>query len=143
MSKRIAAILLIYAATAIAWIALGNTIVSRTDSSRVGLGEKVASNWGTEQSQSPPSAKYVEVVTEGIIGSDAKVRPVTKNVDVAIPLQSSDVRVSFNLDYRQKGLLWYTTYKVAYSATYTFLNATAKDQKIFFRFKLPRATGDL
>jgi hypothetical protein len=137
MAKRIAAIILIYLGTTAAWMVLGGTIVSRSDSSRVGLGERVASNWGTEQIQAPPTAKYVDVVTESVVGSDGKPRPVNKNVDVSVPLQSSDVHVSFNLDYRQKGLLWYSTYKVGYTASYVFHNPSQKDQLVLFRFRLP------
>ncbi|MBI5527927.1 MAG: inner membrane CreD family protein [Deltaproteobacteria bacterium] len=41
---------------------------------------------------------------------------------LSVELESSDVDVGLGLDYRQKGLLWFSTYKVAFDAQYKFRN---------------------
>lgn len=137
MVKRIAAIVLIYLGATVAWIVLGGTIVSRTDSSRTGLSERVASNWGSEQLQAPPTAKYPSTEVDAVVGLDGNTRAVPRHIDVPLPLQSSDIHIGFHLDYRQKGLLWYTTYKVAFDGTYVFTNTSNKPQHVNFLFKLP------
>lgn len=137
MAKRIGAILLIYLFTTVAWVILGGTILSRTDSSRSGLNNKVASNWGTEQTQYPPGAKYTTIAIDQVVGVDGRTRAVERKVDVPLDLRSSDIQVALNLDYRQKGLLWYSTYKVNFVGTYTYLNNTGKEQVVLLRFPLP------
>ena len=39
-----------------------------------------------------------------------------------IPIQASDIDVALRLDHRQKGLLWYSTYKVGFRGDYEFRN---------------------
>jgi hypothetical protein len=56
---------------------------------------------------------------------------------VAIPLNSSDVNVAFDLSHRQNGLLWYSTYKVDFGGTYTFVNDTGADQRVTFKLPFP------
>src|SRR6202162_1178319 len=59
MIKRIGALAFIFVCTSIAWIILGSTIFSRTESPLSSeLKSRVAGNWGTEQQQSPPKATY-------------------------------------------------------------------------------------
>jgi len=53
-----------------------------------------------------------------------------------LPVESSRIDVALDLDYRQKGLLWYSTYKVAFAGLYTFRNATDQD-KVTFTLKFP------
>src|SRR5690349_21966736 len=55
MIKRIAAIIVIFVCTAIAWAILGSTIFSRTYSAESGLSGRVASTWGAPQAQAPPT----------------------------------------------------------------------------------------
>jgi hypothetical protein len=47
--------------------------------------------------------------------------------------------VAFDLQHRQKGLLWYSTYGVKFSGDYTFTNTTDKEQLIQFRLNFPAA----
>ena len=58
MIKRIMAIGLIFSCTTIAWMILGATIFSRTYDADSRLESKVASSWGTRQTQTPPNAMY-------------------------------------------------------------------------------------
>src|SRR5882762_6043063 len=142
MSKRIAALAFIFVCTAIAWMILGSTIFTRTyDPQFVSGGKaKVASNWGTAQTQSPPSATWDKKVTVSNTRHEngkVIVESSESTVPMAISLDSSDVNVSFDLSHRQNGLLWYSTYKVDFGGTYTFVNDTGADQRVTFKLAFP------
>src|SRR5207247_2886070 len=42
-----------------------------------------------------------------------------------------------NLDHRQKGLLWYSTYKVGFDGVYVFRKRSEKDQNLNFTLSFP------
>jgi len=138
--KRIVAISFIFACTTIAWMILGATISMRTGSSNGQLEGRVASTWGTAQEQSPVSACYTKTeiapVTEQRNG-----QTITHNDQVVrhipLPLDSTRVNVNLNLDHRQKGLLWYSTYAVDFAGEYKFRNNTADTQNIEFFLPFP------
>lgn len=137
---RILAISFIFVCTTIAWMVLGGTISQRTYNSDDGLRSKVASSWGTAQVQGPPSASYnriteVQHKTEEA-GKLTKWTETIKDV-IPVPLDSTRASVRLQLEHRQKGLLWYSTYKVAFDGTYGFHNPTDKEQDITFVFGLP------
>ncbi len=143
MLKRIAAIVFIFICTAIAWGILGGTIFSRTYSPRSGsLSGAVASNWGTPQTQAPPSAAYfVERSKTDVHVEDGKTisRQVTEQVAHPLPLERSRVDVTLNLDYRQKGLLWFSTYAVNFSGVYSYRNPSDQPQNVTFTLNFPAA----
>jgi hypothetical protein len=56
---------------------------------------------------------------------------------VPLPLDSTSANVKLDLEHRQKGLLWYSTYKVAFAGEYTFRNDTGQGQEVSFTFPLP------
>jgi len=58
-------------------------------------------------------------------------------VTTDLPLESSHINVGLNLEHRQKGLLWYSTYKVAFDGAYTFRNISEKDQIVTFTLDFP------
>src|SRR6266849_3096692 len=93
MIKGIAAITFIFLCTSFAWAILGATIFDRTYSSDNTSADRVASTWGSAQNQSPPTASV-----EGLLPK------------LELPLESSHITVDLNLEHRQKGLLWYSTY---------------------------------
>jgi inner membrane protein involved in colicin E2 resistance len=140
MIKRIAAIIGIFACTCVAWMILGTSIFYRTDNLGSVLSSRVGSTWGTQQEQKPVSATYYtqEVKT---IEVEEKGKKVEKTETITtphdIPLNSSKVSADFHLDYRQKGLLWFSTYKVSFGGTYTFQNLTGKDQDVRIELPLP------
>src|ERR687886_502871 len=139
MLKRIIAIAFIFVCTSFAWMILGATIFSRTYDSGQSLDGRVASLWGAPQVQSPPVASCERAVPKTIeTVEDGKKRVVTEQLTVtdSLPLESSRVDVALDLDYRQKGLLWYSTYKVAFAGLYTFRNTTDQD-KVTFTLKFP------
>ena len=42
----------------------------------------------------------------------------TRDVFNPVPLDSSKVAADFHIDYRQKGLLWFSTYRVGFAGNY-------------------------
>jgi inner membrane protein involved in colicin E2 resistance len=139
MLKRIVAIAFIFLCASAAWMVLGATVFSRTYDSDQLLEGQVTSLWGAPQSQSPPAAaaeytqpKTTETMVNGQKSSFTEQVAVTE----ALPLESSRVDVSLGLEHRQKGLLWYSTYKVGFDGTYVFRNAT-KQEKVTFTLKFP------
>ena len=121
MSKYIRAIILIFICTTIAWSVLGTTIFSRTHSFDSTLRNQVASIWGAPHLQRPPSAHTTKTV----------LRTVQHYVTRNLPLEGSQVDVNLDLEHRQKGLLWYSTYKVGFNGAYTFENTTDEEEVIF------------
>jgi hypothetical protein len=110
------AIAFIFLGTTLAWLILGATIGARTGASASALRGKVASTWGAPHQQKAPSA-----VSGG------------SHLD----LERSRVNVDLNLNHRQKGLLWYSTYSVAFTGVYTFRNSTAEDRDVTFTLPFP------
>jgi hypothetical protein len=139
MLKRIIAIAFIFVCASVAWAILGATIFSRTYDSGDALDGRVALLWGAPQSQAPPAATSEQTVpktTETLV--NGVKQSVTENVVLteSLSLESSRVEVALGLEHRQKGLLWYSTYKVAFDGTYSFRNNTP-GEKVTFRLKFP------
>ena len=140
MTKRIAALVFIFLCTTLAWIILGTTIFSRTYSFRSGLTEEVVSNWGAAQTQTPPTAAYevAENKTEERSEDGKKiVRTYKETSSIFLPIDRSRITVAIDLEPRQKGLLWYRTYKVDFAGDYTFHNTSDKVQAVTFTLPLP------
>lgn len=110
MGRNVLAILAIFCCTTFAWLILGASINARTKSSGSDLGPLVASSWGSPQQQSPPLAF------------------ATAPPNNALSLERSRVSADFDLEQRQKGLLWFPTYRVAYRGDYVFRNDTPADE---------------
>jgi hypothetical protein len=160
MVKRIIAIGFIYVVATLAWVILGATIFERTSSSDNQLRGRVGSTWGTSQSQQAPSA-FVERLEQRRLGETTVPtrRPPPATVDVApgrptmstaaerpellvvrtpLHLQRSRIGIGFELEHRRKGLMWYSTYSVAFQSSYAFLNQTVEDS-VRIEFPLPAA----
>lgn len=142
MAKRIAAIVFIFFATTVAWMILGGTIVARTEGFSSSLRAHVSSTWGTQQVQSPPEAWYVvetnDTTTKEVDGKKV-VEHVKRRQTVDLPLQASSIKVGLDLEHRQKGLLWYATYKSDFAGDFTFQNDSDAEQTVYLRFKYPAA----
>ena len=140
VTKRLAALIFIFACTSLAWVILGSTIFARTYSSGEKLSSKVGSTWGTPQEQVPPVAVYTTTETK-TYDKEENGRTITKTyeekTDHPLPPDSSNIDVALNLDHRQKGLLWYSTYAVKFGGEYTFQNPTDKEQLMTFRLRFP------
>ena len=142
MIKRIAAITFIFLCTAVAWAILGATIFQRTYDYGSLAEDRVASTWGAPQNQIPPLASYSEQVPKREVKTEngKKVETLSQEtVTTQLPLESSRINVGLNLEHRQKGLLWYSTYKVGFDGTYAFKNTSDKDQTVTFVLNFPTA----
>jgi inner membrane protein involved in colicin E2 resistance len=140
MIKRIAAIIFIFLCATVAWAILGATIFQRTYASDSSSEVRVASTWGAPQNQLPPVASYEEIVPKKVVSTEnGKPKEVVTQEKVThlLPLESSHLNVDLNLEHRQKGLLWYSTYKVGFDGVYSFRNPSDKDQTVAFTLSFP------
>ena len=139
--RRILALIVIFFCTSVAWLILSATIFYRTDQVDKRLHEEVATVWGSPQEQTPPTATYTIQTAKRVQTTlpDGKVAEHIETVpsEVYLPLNGTDAEVNLNLDYRQKGLLWYSLYKVVFGGTFTFHNTSSNTEAIAFRFKFP------
>jgi len=144
MIKTIAAIAFVYLVAVAGWITLGNTISYRTDHQDTELKHQVGELWGTPLVQKAPLASLAvendshipQAVERGVV----VVRGFTgEKYDV--PLVQNDIHLGFNLDQRQKGLLWYSTYHVHFSGDYVFENTQDKSGELTVSFAFPSADG--
>ena len=142
MTKRIIAITFIFVCTSIAWAVLGGTIFNRTYSQGILAENRVVSTWGAPQNQSPPTASFFRTVPrkeETTENGKKVVKTLQDTHTVALPLESSAIQVNLDLEHRQKGLLWYSTYKVDFSGNYGFRNTSDKEESVAFTLEFPTA----
>src|SRR5258705_4204291 len=147
MTKRIFAIAFIFICTSVAWAILGGTIFSRTYSLDEIAANRVASTWGAPQNQAPPVASFKQTVArqeESTENGKKIVKTIKDEVTTTLPLESSVIDVDLDLEHRQKGLLWYSTYKVKYAGAYGFRNSSDQEQVVTFvlNFPTPKAIYD-
>jgi hypothetical protein len=116
MIKRLLAIAFIFLCTCFAWAVLGATILRRTDLADARLRGRVQSVWGQPQTQQAPLMQFE---------------------DHSAPPSASDINVALSLEYRQKGLLWYSTYKVGFQGDYEFRNPEAIARTVGFILPFP------
>jgi len=142
MVKRLIAVAFIFCCTSAAWMILGATILSRTGSTTDLLRDHVQSIWGAPQSQVSPSADYslpVDSVETVIENGSVKVVGKTRSEVHTIRPASSDIAVDLQSENRRKGLLWYSTYKVAFRGDYVFRNPEPGKQTLRLLLPLPAA----
>ena len=140
ITKRVLAITVIFIFATIAWAILGSTIFARTYGMDESLRSRVGTNWGTAQTQLPPSASYQRRRWE-TRDVEQFNKTVTKTVEVKetilLPLESTRANVALFLEHRQKGLLWYATYKVNFQAEYSFRNTSDTYEEVTLSLPLP------
>ena len=140
MLKRIAAIALILCCTSVAWVILGTTIFARTYNVGSTLSDRVVSTWGAPEEQSAPVIAYqwqdVKVVESEEKGKKVS-RTEKRDVTTVVPIDANGISAEFHIDYRQKGLLWFSTYVVSFAGVYDFRNPAAADENFVFRLPLP------
>jgi hypothetical protein len=145
--RRLFAIALIFAAATAAWFTLGTSLVYRTGQFDGPLREEVSLLWGGPHVQRAPEAWVARPTdsVETVVERDAAGRDVTRQVRkpglswVPAPLVRTDADVTLDLEQRQKGLLWYDTYGVAFQGAYVFTNPDAEPRQIRIRFTFPAA----
>ncbi len=140
MVQRIVAIVFIFFCICVSWIVLGSVMKVRTTTQDSKLKSMVGQLWGAPQVQKAPEIYYqtkkdheVRTVKDGQTITDIQ----TEITNHPLPLDSSNLQVGLSLQHRKKGLLWYATYRVQFSALYSFRNLTSESQQIFVRFELP------
>jgi hypothetical protein len=156
MLTRIAGIVFIFVATSFAWIVLGTTVTVRTQTQDGAIKEDVGQLWGTPQRQTAPTVRYVPpppkphtaVPTTIVapipttIGTAPSVATTTAPADpnaVEVPLEASTVDVALDLEHRQKGLLWYSTYRVRFDGEYVVANHSDETREYQVAFSFPTA----
>ncbi len=144
MIPRLAAIAFIYICTTVAWLILGATVFVRSEEQGSSLKRAVSQIWGSVQTQKAPSASYT-VLRKQQKKRTENGKAIVEWEDVwdrfPVPLASSDVAVKFDLDHRQKGLLWYSTYKVDFAGTYVVKNETDKPHPYTFNYAFPTGSA--
>jgi inner membrane protein involved in colicin E2 resistance len=140
MLKRIVAIIAIFVCTAVAWAILGSTIFYRTYNAESGLSGRVASTWGAPQGQAPPAIarewqeeKTVEVEEKG----KKTTRTEKQTHSEGVKIDASRVAANLHIDYRQKGLLWFSTYKVDFDGAYSFQNPSSREEEFAIQLPFP------
>jgi hypothetical protein len=144
MLARMAAIVFIFLCIAAAWAALGATVMTRTATQDESLKTAVGQHWGTKHRQLAPQVHYhtirqtrVETAQGGKTGAETKYETISH----PLLLDGGDIKVDLNLDYRQKGLLWYSTYRVRFDGKYRVTNYTDAEGDISFNFSAPSQGG--
>ena len=140
MIRRLIAVGLIFLCTSIAWMVLGGATLIRTYNMDDSLKKRVGEVWGNTQYQRLPSVTHeVEEDREETVWDEGrqKTRVITERIAKAISLEGSDIRVGLELDHKQKGLLWYATYRVDYGGEFRFVNDAGTRKLFTVRFELP------
>jgi hypothetical protein len=142
---RLAAIAAIYLVATAAWFALGTSVAARSGEFDSRLSSEVARLWGGRHVQVAPQV-WVQrpiSVTEKVEEQNDQGRPVVRQVTrpdtqrEPLPIDSSRVRVTLDLDHRKKGLLWYDTYAVRLRATYRVRNPDAVPRTLVATLAFP------
>jgi hypothetical protein len=143
--RRLVAIAFIFVGASIGWSVLGSSLIARTGQFDSQLGREVQLLWGGQHRQVAPDAWILRPVveTETVETKDEKGRVVRREVkkpalhSIPAALESTRADVDLDLAHRQKGLLWYATYTVAFKSTYTFRNPDNEPRELRVRFPLP------
>src|SRR2546422_1345204 len=144
MLARMAAIVFIFLCIAAAWATLGNTVMTRTATQDENLKTAVGQLWGTQQRQLAPQIQYQatrQTKVETIKGDKTITEPQVETISHPLLLDGADIKVDLNLDYRQKGLLWYSIYRVRFDGKYRVTNYTDTEGDISFNFSAPAQGG--
>jgi Inner membrane protein CreD len=142
---RIAAIGFIYCCAAVAWFTLGASVVERTGEKDSQLAQEVSQLWGGRHNQVAPDTWFesTRTVSVPVQEKDAQGNIVTRTTPTSVvdrqpvALASSRIDVALNLEQRQKGLLWYDTYGVAFTGEYRVRNDSASARTALIHFAFP------
>jgi hypothetical protein len=147
---RLFAIAVIFAGAALSWFTLGASITVRTGENDGRIAREVALLWGGPHVQAAPSgcierpSTSTETIEEKdssgkVIGQRKVTKPTVARVPA--PLTSTRAEVALDLDHRQRGLLWYDTYGVAFHAVYVFRNRDEVERAFEVTFPFPNETA--
>jgi hypothetical protein len=144
--KRIAAIVFVYLFAAFGWMVLGGTITYRTDTQDSELRRQVGELWGKPLTQQAPVgtlflSRSIETKKWDASAKRNIVETETVIDKFEVPIVENDIRVDLELDQRQKGLLWYSTYRVRFNGSYVFENQQSKAGELNLIFHFPTTNG--
>ncbi len=132
----------IFVGVSIAWLFLGNTVEMRTHSQDQTLKYEVGQLWGTAQGQKAPMVQ-LNIVKESQVTKTVDGKKVTETkaekVTHRLPIDGSRINTDLEIDYRQKGLLWYSTYRVNFSGEYETVNNTGEQGEAQITFEFPNS----
>jgi inner membrane protein involved in colicin E2 resistance len=135
---RVFAVIGIFIATAIGWMILGVSLMQRSKHFDDVLTGKVVELWGSEHVQRSPSYVYYSYHKEKRVNDETgKVFYVDVEKTHWYDPEESTIDVDFDLDYRRKGLLWFSTYKVGFDGKYIFKNYGELPLNGFCEFEFP------
>ena len=129
-ARRFFAIVFIFGTVTVAWMVLGGSMWVRTEMLDRSLSQEMENLWGASVvAQSAP------IWSSGPKGDRRDTKTVTPTKSV--------IQASISHQYRDKGLLWYSTFTMSFSGEYTIPPAASADNgssKGFFHFRLPKGT---
>jgi hypothetical protein len=117
---RLAAIVLILVVATAGWFVLGGSVAYRTETAADRGQDAVSGLWGQEQVQRAPS-----FTAPG----------------ASVELAGSDITADFELQQRRKGLLWFSTYVVDFTADYRLRNPGDQDTAARMSLAFPAPDG--
>jgi inner membrane protein CreD len=147
-ASRLIAIAFIYGLATLAWVTLGTSILARTGEFDSKLEREVTQLWGGRHRQVSPSVwvqrprQVTDRESVAVSGSNSPmVKEVTRTVTDMAPVRllQSRIATDLKLTQRQKGLLWYDTYAVTFSAHYKARNPDSVERVIGVELHFPSA----
>jgi inner membrane protein involved in colicin E2 resistance len=144
MARQIGPLVIIFFFSAVAWGILGGVMDIRTSNQDSKLKEAVGELWGKPQTQMAPQVSYTIPRKKEILVQKGD-KTVTELIDDVVyinsEIDSSNINVNLNLEHRQKGLLWYSTYRVDFDGNYVISNETDQERTFHFTYTFPNAGG--
>ena len=140
MMRRIIALFFIFGCTTVGWVILGGVTNTRTYDQDETLEAAVGHLWGTVQQQQAPTVRYRTWDRREVtrtVGSTTYTEAQSVPLWHPVPLAASEIAVDLSLAHRRKGLLWYSTYQVHFSARYLVENKADVERELDFDFTLP------
>jgi hypothetical protein len=113
----------------IGWMLLADRLGNRTDKAMYYQYQSVKKIWGGTLAQPMPSVRYK------LFGSD--VSTLSKG-----EIHASDISVILKVDYRKKGLVYYTGYHAEFVGKYTIQNPENENIYLSFIFPYPTQHGE-
>ncbi len=129
--RKIIAIAVIFGCTCIAWMILGASNLTRTDTSFSSLKREVMTLYGGKLVIKAPEC-YERITKTREVTADGKKTFETYYEFVEAETTRSDVKLDVNLDQRKKGNLWFPTFRAAFSASYAFAIADYRPGRDYF-----------
>jgi hypothetical protein len=136
MLRKLIAIGIIWAGASCAWLILASTLTQRTSDSDTDQRAALGTLGGSPQTQTIPDFYYD---VSAAPPSGPRVRHNASTQTTQVSPESSNVLVDLELEQREKGLLWYSTYAVSFESTYAVRNPGAAGT---LRFVMPLPAQD-